>query len=81
MHTICMLKDTPTITYELQGWPLTLKQLYKSVRKRCGRAKVLAEVLVTIGNNLSTINVSSRFYLVYPRPVVRTYQEPADRVF
>jgi hypothetical protein len=51
MHTICMLKDTGKITYELQGWPLTLKELYKNVRKRCGRAKVLAEVLVTIGKD------------------------------
>lgn len=51
MHTICVLKDTGKITYELHGWPLTLKELYKSVRKRCGRAKVLAEVMVTIGND------------------------------
>jgi len=51
MHTICMLKDTRNVSYDLQGWPLTLKELYKSVRKRCGRAKVLAEVLVTIGND------------------------------
>lgn len=50
MHTICMLKEGKT-TYELQGWPLTLKELYKEVRKRPGRAKVLAEVLVTIGND------------------------------
>lgn len=49
MHTICMLKDTGNVTYELQGWPLTLKALYKEVRKRPGRAKVLAEVLVAIG--------------------------------
>ena len=40
MHTICMLKDTGKVTYELQGWPLTLKELYLSARKRCGRARV-----------------------------------------
>ncbi len=51
MHTICMLKDTGKITYELNGWPLTLKELYKNVRKRRGRAKVLAEVLVSIGED------------------------------
>ena len=45
MHTICMLKDTGKVTYDLNGWPLTLKGLYKEVRKRPGRAKVLAEVL------------------------------------
>jgi hypothetical protein len=51
MHTICMLKDTGKVTYELNGWPFTLKELYKEVRKRPGRAKVLAEVLVTIGQD------------------------------
>lgn len=67
MHTICMLKDTPTITYELQGWPLTLKQLYKSVRKRCGRAKVLAEVLVTIGNDEQSKPVMAKIVFVRDR--------------
>lgn len=51
MHSVCMLKDTKTVTYEWNGWPLTLKELYKAVHKRCGRAKVLAEVLVIIGND------------------------------
>jgi hypothetical protein len=51
MHTICMLKCTTTVTYEWQGWRLNLKDLYQSVRKRCGRATVLAEVLVTIGTD------------------------------
>ena len=49
MHTICMLKDTRTITFERDGWSFTLKELYKEVRKRPGRAKVLAETMVTIG--------------------------------
>ena len=48
MHTVCMLKDTGNVTYELQGWPLILKDLYKSVRKRCGRAKVLAEEIIRL---------------------------------
>jgi hypothetical protein len=64
MHTICMLKDTEKVTYELQGWPLTLKELYKSVRKRCGRAKVLAEVMVTIGNDEQGIPVAARIVFV-----------------
>jgi len=49
IETICMLKDMPKVICELHGFPLTLQGLYTSVRKRCGRAKVLAEVLVTIG--------------------------------
>ena len=67
MHTVCMLKDTGKVTYELQGWPLTLKDLYKSVRKRCGRAKVLAEVLVTIGKDDQGIAVSAKIVFVRDR--------------
>jgi hypothetical protein len=67
MHTICMLKDTGNITYELQGWPLNLKELYKSVRKRCGRAKVLAEVLVTIGNDDQGIPVVAKIVFIRDR--------------
>ena len=67
MHTICMLKDTRNVTYELQGWPLTLKELYKSVRKRCGRAKVLAEVVVTIGNDEQGVPVAAKIVFVRDR--------------
>ncbi len=67
MHTICMLKDTGNVTYEFNGWPLTLKELYKSVRKRCGRAKVLAEVMVTIGNDDQGIPVAAKIVFVRDR--------------
>ena len=67
MHTICMLKDTGNVTYELQGWPLTLKELYKSVRKRCGRAKVLAEVMVAIGNDVHGVLVTAKIVFVRDR--------------
>jgi hypothetical protein len=67
MHTICMLKDTGNVTYELQGWPLILKDLYKSVRKRCGRAKVLAEVLATIGPDDQGIPVPAKIVFVRDR--------------
>lgn len=67
VHTICMLKDTGKVTYELQGWPLTLKELYKSVRKRCGRAKVLAEVVVTIGNDEQGVPVAAKIVFVRDR--------------
>ena len=67
MHTVCMLKDTKNVKFELQGWPLTLQELYKNVRKRCGRAKVLAEVLVTIGNDEKGIPVPAKIVFVRDR--------------
>ena len=62
-----MLKDTPNIKYELNGWSLTLKDLYKSVHKRCGRAKVLAEVLVTIGDDEHGVPVEAKIIFVRDR--------------
>lgn len=67
MHTICMLKDTRTITYELEGWSLTLKELFKAVRKRSGRAKVLAEVLVTIGQDQQGVPVNAKIVFIRDR--------------
>ena len=67
MHTICMLKDMDKVTYELQGWPLTLKELYKNVRKRSGRARVLAEVLVTIGRDEQGNPVPAKIVFVRDR--------------
>jgi Transposase DDE domain. len=65
--TICMLKDMPKVTYDLHGFPLTLQGLYKSVRKRCGRAKVLAEVLVTIGDDKQGEPVAAKVVFVRDR--------------
>jgi hypothetical protein len=67
MDTVCMLKDTKTIKYELHGWSLTLKELYNNVRKRRGRAKVLAEVLVTIGPDEQDIPVPAKIIFVRDR--------------
>ena len=48
---ICMLKAMETITCGYQELNLTLGDLYKSVRKRSGRAKFLALVLVNLGTD------------------------------
>ena len=67
MDTICMLKDTPSITYEVHGWPLTLKNLYKSVRKRSGQAKVLAETLASIGQDAQGNPVPAKIVFIRDR--------------
>ncbi len=46
-QVICMLKAKTKYGYK--GFDLTLKELYKNVRKRCGRAKILASVQVGWG--------------------------------
>lgn len=67
MDTVCMLKDTKNVKYELKGWPLTLKELYNNVRKRRGRAKVLAEVLVTVGQDEHGVPVPAKVVFVRDR--------------
>ncbi|MGI6317697.1 MAG: IS4 family transposase [Dethiobacteria bacterium] len=49
LHIICMLKSVPTVKYEYQGQKLTLNKLYATVRKKRGRAKILASIIVGIG--------------------------------
>ena len=49
LHTICMLKQLPTVKYEYQGQQLNLNKLYGAVKEKRGRAKILASVIVGMG--------------------------------
>lgn len=51
IHVICYLKPMPPITCFYNGGWLTLKQIYRKVRKRRGKAHILAstEVIPTPG--------------------------------
>ena len=48
IHVICHLKPMPRITYFYNGEWLTLKQIYRKVRKRRGKARILASVEVRL---------------------------------
>lgn len=67
MHTICMLKDTPTIHYTFEEEQVTLKKLFKLLRKRPGRAKVLASCIVTIGDDDSGKPVPAKIVFIRDR--------------
>ena len=66
MQTICMLKDSKT-RYEFQGDGMTLKELFNWVRKRPGRAKVLASVMVTIGEDDKGNPIAAKIVFVRDR--------------
>ena len=66
MHTICMLKDSKT-RYTFQGENMTLKELFNWVRKRPGRAKILASVMVTIGEDDKGNPVAAKIVFVRDR--------------
>ena len=65
-QVICMLKAART-KYGYKGFDLTLKDLYKNVRKRCGRAKILASVLVELGKNSKQETVMAKIVFVRAR--------------
>jgi hypothetical protein len=67
MHTVCMLKDTPTIRYTFEDELVTLKKLFTLLRKRPGRAKVLASCLVTIGDDNSGKPVPAKIVFIRDR--------------
>lgn len=59
IHIICMVKDLPNWLYEYKGKKLRLKDLYGKLKKKRGKAKIKASVLVTLpdGNNARIIFV------------------------
>ena len=64
---ICMLKAIKSITYGYQGFDLNLDDLYKNVRKRCGRAKILASVHVELGRDSKNRPVMAKIVFVRHR--------------
>jgi len=46
LHVICMVKRTPKIHYIFEGQELSAIQIYRKIRKRRGRAKILANAQV-----------------------------------
>jgi len=67
MHTLCMLKVTEKIFYRYQGEDLHLAAIYRKIRKRRGRAKILASVMVEIGKNDKDIPVPAKIVFVRDR--------------
>jgi hypothetical protein len=49
IDVICMVKNTSKIFYDIEGQSLILRQIYRKIRKRRGRAKIKGSVTVGIG--------------------------------
>jgi len=67
MYTLCMLKVTEKIFYRYQGEDLHLAAIYRKIRKRRGRAKILASVMVEIGEDDKGVPVSAKIVFVRDR--------------
>jgi len=59
---ICMLKNMYRVFYQYQGMKLTLDALYRQVKKRPGKAKIKASVIVTMstGQKVKIVFVRDR---------------------
>lgn len=53
LPVICMIKRTPKILYTFNGKRLTVNAIYQQIKKRRGRAKILASTLVIMNNGKS----------------------------
>lgn len=60
IDVLCMLKDHPKWMYEYKGKKLRLKELYAKLKKKRGKAKIKASVIVKLsdGNNARIVFVS-----------------------
>ena len=67
VHTLCMLKVTEKICYRYQGGDLNLAAIYRKIRKRRGRAKILASILVGIGEDDKGSPISAKIVFVRDR--------------
>jgi hypothetical protein len=67
VHTICMLKVKEKIFYRYQGEDLHLAAIYRKIRKRRGRATILASIMVDIGKNDKGVPVPAKIVFVRDR--------------
>lgn len=51
LNVVCMIKRSPKIHYTYEGKSHTVNQLYKKVRKKRGRAKILANIVIGLGQD------------------------------
>ena len=67
LEVICMLKRMPRVYYTYEGQKYTLTQLYQVVRKKRGRAKILASVVVSLGLDDNEKEIQARIVFVRDR--------------
>jgi hypothetical protein len=63
LHTIAMMKSMKTVKYSYQGKRPDLNSLYAAVRKKRGKAKILASVIVGIGKDENGNEVPAKVVL------------------
>ena len=66
-HTIAMVKAMPKVFYVYEGKKLNLKSLYSTLKKKRGKAKVKASVIVEIGEDSQATPIKAKIVFVKDR--------------
>lgn len=67
IHTICMVKKMPKVMYRYQGKALNLESVYATVKKKPGKAKILASLVVCIGHDDKDEEINAKIVIVRNR--------------
>ena len=67
LHVICMLKSMKKVQYTYKDEKMNLAALYKELLKKPGKAKVLANAIVQIGNDSEGNPVPARILFIRDR--------------
>ncbi|MBU3191388.1 transposase [Clostridium bowmanii] len=67
LHTIAMVKAMPNVFYGYEDKKLNLKSLYATLKKKCGKAKVKASVIVEIGVDSQATPINAKIVFVKNR--------------
>jgi len=67
IHSLCMLKVTGKSFYRYEGDDLSLTSIYIKIRKRRDSAKILASVMVEIGDDKKGVPIAAKIVFVRDR--------------
>lgn len=67
LNVVCMLKAMPKVFYQYMNKSMNLTSLYNYIYKKPGKAKILASVVVKIGNNQNGNPVNAKIVFVRDR--------------
>ena len=67
VHVICMLKSMHRVYYGYNGEKLNLNALYKAVKKKRGKARILASIVVSLGENEKREEIQAKIIFVRDR--------------
>ena len=73
LHTIAMVKAMPRVYYTFNGKVKNLKDIYASVKKRRGKAKILSSVIVGIGTDSDGQEILAKIVFVRDRNRTRKW--------